>query len=67
MLLNGHPAEQVILMEIDPLSQKTLPDFNMTTKIFGIPMVNVSDVIKRGRKLYYRVGERDRDKTNIIE
>ncbi len=59
MLLNGHPAEQVILMEIDPLNQKTLPDFKMTTKIFGIPMVNVSDVIKRGRKLYYRVGEKE--------
>jgi hypothetical protein len=56
VLLNGHDPEQVILMEIDPLSQKTLPDFRATQKLFGVPFVCVWDVIKRGNKLFY---ERD--------
>ncbi len=53
VLLNGHAPEQVILMEIDPLRQKTLPDFRATEKLTGIPFVCVSDVIKRGNKLFY--------------
>lgn len=53
VLLNGHTPEQVVLMEIDPFRQKTLPDFQATEKLFGIPFVDVSEVIKRGRKLFY--------------
>lgn len=49
-----HDPEQVVLMEIDPLKQKTLPDFKMTEKLFGISTVNVSDLLKRGNKLFYR-------------
>jgi len=54
VFLNGHAPEQVVLLEIDPLRQKTLPDFTMTEKFFGIPFVCVSEVIKRGNKLFYR-------------
>lgn len=61
-LLNGHDPEQVILMEIDPLDQKTLPDFRVTKKLTGIPFVCVSDVIKRGDKLFYK---RDRREVEI--
>ena len=55
-ILGGHPPENVILMEIDPLQQKTLPDFLLTKKLCGIETVNVLDLKKHGRKLYY---ERD--------
>jgi hypothetical protein len=54
ILLNGHDPEQVILMEIDPLRQKTFPDFRATQKLFGIPFVDVTDVAKRGNKLFYK-------------
>lgn len=53
VFLNGHATEQVVLMEIDPLRQKTLPDFQATEKLFGIPFVDVSEIIKRGKKLFY--------------
>lgn len=53
VLLNGHKPEHVVLMEIDPLHQKTLPDFMATEKLFGIPFIDVSDIIKRGNKLFY--------------
>jgi len=56
VLLNGHDPEQVVLMEVDPLSQKTLPDFRVTEKLTGIPFVCITDVTKRGNKLFY---ERD--------
>ena len=54
IVLQGHDPEEVILMEIDPLSQKTLPDFNATKKLLDVSHVCITDVIKRGRKLYYR-------------
>ncbi len=53
VFLNGHETEQVVLMEIDPLHQKTLPDFKATEKLFGIPFVDVSEITKRGNKLFY--------------
>ncbi|MEO6725827.1 MAG: hypothetical protein ABIU20_07665 [Blastocatellia bacterium] len=59
VLLNDHPPEQVVLMEIDPLHQKTLPDFKATEKLLGIPVVDVSQIIKRGNKLFYQAGGRE--------
>ncbi|HMV47074.1 MAG TPA: hypothetical protein PLD20_09860 [Blastocatellia bacterium] len=53
VFLNGHTPEQTVLMEITPLHQKTLPDFTATEKLFGIPYVDVSEIIKRGNKLFY--------------
>jgi hypothetical protein len=47
---------QVILMEIDPLHQKTLPDFLLTEKMLGIMTVGITDITKAGRNLFY---ERD--------
>lgn len=53
VFLNSHKAENVVLMEIDPLHQKTLPDFMATEKLFGIPFVDVSEILKRNKKLFY--------------
>ena len=53
-ILAGQSPENVILMEIDPLEQKTLPDFLLTKELCGIETVNVRDIRKQGRKLYYR-------------
>ncbi len=58
-ILAGHDPEQVILMEIDPLEQKTLPDFLLTERMLGIPTVNITDVKKDGNKLFYTYEGRD--------
>jgi hypothetical protein len=51
--------DQVILMEIDPPHQKTLPDFLLTEKMLGIKTVAITDMKKNGRQLYYeRKGKR---------
>jgi hypothetical protein len=52
-ILGEHAAENVILMEIDPLEQKTLPDFLLTEELCGIETVNACDLKKEGKRLYY--------------
>ena len=47
------PAE-VVLMEIDPHRQKTWPDFVVTEQMWGVRAVDVSEVKREGRRLYYR-------------
>ena len=44
--------ENVILMEIEPLRQKTLPDFLLTEELLGVKAVSITDIEKDGRKLY---------------
>jgi hypothetical protein len=53
-ILAGHDAENVVLMEIDPYDQKTLPDFLATQELFGIKIVNISDILKQGNQLFYQ-------------
>lgn len=52
-ILGNHDPENVVLLEIDPYQQKTLPDFLLTEQIAGIKIVNAFDVVQQGRKLYY--------------
>ena len=52
-VLGGHRPQDVILLEIDPYHQKTLPDFLMTEKTLGLRIADISAVEKRGRKLFY--------------
>jgi hypothetical protein len=53
LIVGGHDPENVILMEIDPQHQKTLPDFNITQRKLGIAVVDILTLKKRGKKLYY--------------
>ncbi len=55
-ILGDHRPENVVLMEIDPFEQKTLPDFLLTARLCATPIVNVREVKKEGRQLFY---ERD--------
>jgi hypothetical protein len=55
-ILGGHDPENVILMEIDPDHQKTLADFVLTERMFGVRAVCITKIGKEGRHLYY---ERD--------
>jgi hypothetical protein len=55
-IVGTHDPENVILMEIDPLHQKTLPDFLLTEKMLGVRTVDIVNIKKEGSRLYY---ERD--------
>jgi hypothetical protein len=61
-ILGGHDPENVILMEIDPLHQKTLADFVLTEQMLGVRAVCITQIRKDGRRLYY---ERDGRKIPI--
>ncbi len=53
-ILAGHAAENVILLEIEPETQKTRIDFACTETLLGVRPVSLLDVYKRGRQLFYR-------------
>jgi len=55
-IVGEHDPENVILMEIDPAHQKTLPDFLLTEKMLGVRTVNIVDIRKDGTRLYYERG-----------
>jgi hypothetical protein len=52
-ILNGHAPEEVVLLEIEPFEQKTLPDFLVTQKKLGIKIACIAQVKKQGRKLFF--------------
>jgi hypothetical protein len=52
-IVGAHDPESVILMEIHPQEQKTLPDFLLTEKMLGVRTVDIEAVKKQGSKLYY--------------
>ena len=54
VIIGGHQPENVVLLEVDPENQKTLPDFRMHEKALGIATVDVRSVVKQGRQLHYR-------------
>ncbi len=55
-IVGEHDPENVILMEIDPQHQKTLPDFLLTEKLLGVRTVDIVDIKKEGSRLYYERG-----------
>ena len=52
-IVAGHDPENVVLLEIHPWEQKTLPDFTATEKLLGVRPVCVTEVEKEGRRLFY--------------
>ena len=56
MIVGDHAPENVVLMEVDPEHQKTLPDFHVYEDRLGIATVDIAKLKKDGKKLYY---ERD--------
>ena len=51
-IIGKHDPAEVILMDIDPPSQKTSPDFAASKLLFGIDAVDPTTLTKRGKKLY---------------
>ncbi len=52
-IVGAHDPENVILMEIHPQEQKTLPDFLLTEKMLGVRTVDIECIKKQGSQLYY--------------
>jgi hypothetical protein len=52
-ILGECDPENVVLMEIDPEEQKTLPDFLLTERVCGIKTINAAGIIKEGNRLFY--------------
>jgi hypothetical protein len=55
-IVGKYEPENVILMEMHPEEQKTLPDFALTEKMLGIRAVCITSLKKEANRLYY---ERD--------
>ena len=53
-IVGEHAPGNVVLLEVDPFLQKTLPDFLLTQQLLGIPIVDIREVVKQGTKLHYR-------------
>jgi hypothetical protein len=66
VILNDHDPRQVVLLEIDPQQQKTLPDFLITQNLLGLKIADVRDLERRGSKLYLNGGEIKRIYNRVI-
>jgi len=53
-IVGHHDPAEVVLMEIDPIHQKTRPDFAVTEQLWGVRAVDVADIVKEGQRLFYR-------------
>jgi hypothetical protein len=53
-VLGDHSPENVVLTEVDPENQKTLPDFRVTADRLGIAVIDISAIQPVGNKLLYR-------------
>jgi hypothetical protein len=54
-VVSDQDPENVILMEIDPEHQKTLPDFLLTERLLGIRTVDIRAIKKNGSSLYWEL------------
>ena len=62
-ILAGLPPENVVLLDLDPPSQKTYVDFAFTEKLWNVRAVCPTKIEKRGRELWY---DRDGKPTRIL-
>ena len=54
IFIGRHDPSNVVLMEIAPERQKTLPDFTVTEQTWGIRAIDTAEVVRDGRELFYR-------------
>ncbi len=57
-IIDGYDPENVILLEIRPHQQKTRIDFYCTQDYLKIPIVCLTDLVREGKKLFYKKGDR---------
>ena len=54
IIVGNEDPQEVVLLEVEPYKQNTKIDFHATRKMLGISVVCVTDVMKRGNKLFYK-------------
>jgi hypothetical protein len=54
VIVGRHDPKNVVLLEIEPEKQKTLPDFRVHEGRLGIRTVDIAKVTKEGKRLFYR-------------
>ena len=54
VVVGAHDPANVVLLEVDPENQKTLPDFRRHEQQLGIRTVDIRSVVKQGSRLFYR-------------
>ena len=63
--VGGHDPAEVVLMEIDPAHQKTLPDFVVTAELWGVRAVDVRSIAKRAAALLPARRQRHADRAHL--
>jgi len=63
VILRGHHPENVVLTEVEPQKQKTLPDFLVTSERLGIEIVDIAELVAdvrpgKATRLCYRKGKK---------
>jgi hypothetical protein len=53
VIVGDHAPENVVLLEVDPQAQKTLPDFKIHEQRLGITTVDIRGLMKQGRRLHH--------------
>ncbi|EDM37251.1 hypothetical protein PBAL39_05613 [Pedobacter sp. BAL39] len=53
LIIGKHEPHEVAMMDLDPLNQKTAIDFQLTSKLLGIPVLSITDIEKKGNRLFY--------------
>ncbi len=56
VIVGAHDPQNVVLLEIEPEQQKTLPDFRVHEERLGIRAVDIAKVVKHGKRLFYERG-----------
>ena len=59
VIVSHHDPENVVLLEIDPDHQKTLPDFHVYEDKLHIATVDIAKLRKQGNRLFYHRDGRD--------
>ncbi len=59
VIVGQHAPEQVILVDVEPAGQKTLPDFRVYQDRLGVATVDIAKLRREGDRLFYRPEDAD--------
>lgn len=57
VIIGKYQPHEVVLMDIDAFNQKTAIDFSVTANKIGIKILPLENILKEGKKLFYRKGD----------
>lgn len=58
VIVGDYKPEEVVLMDVDALNQKTVIDFLVTANKIGVKILGLEDITKEGKQLFYIEGEK---------